>query len=70
MTRLRTAFGIWVLISSAWIAGINLAAELLTRPSVDWPELLGRTRYWEVMLAVPVGLAAVLILRTVAKRWR
>jgi len=31
-------------MSSSWVAGINLAAELLTHPSVDWSELLARAR--------------------------
>ena len=51
------------------IAGINPAAEMRTRPSVDWPELLGQAGYWEVMLAVPLGLGVALIIGSLGKRW-
>ena len=67
MTRFRNLLGFWVLMSSGWIAGINVAAELLTRPSVDWPELLGRARYWEIMLVVPLGLGTALIIGSLGK---
>jgi hypothetical protein len=67
--KFRRRFGFWVLMSSGWIAGINLAAEILTRPSVDLSELLGRARYWEIMSVVPVGLGGAVIIGTLAKRW-
>jgi len=38
-------------------------------PLVDWPELLGQARYWEVMLAVPLGLGVTLIIGSLGKRW-
>ena len=68
MREFRRLLGFWALMSSGWIAGINLAAELLTRPSVDWSELLGRVRYWEVMSVAPVGLGAALIIGGLIKR--
>jgi hypothetical protein len=67
MSRFRKPFGVWVLMSSGWIAGINLAAELLTHPSVDWADLLGQARYWEVMSVVPLGLGAALIIGSLGK---
>jgi hypothetical protein len=56
-------------MSCGWIMGINAAAELLTRPSVNWEELLGQVRYWQVMLSLPMGLGGALIISTLAKRW-
>jgi hypothetical protein len=67
MTQFRRHLGFWALMSSGWIAGINLAAGLLTRSSVDWADLLSRARYWEVMSVVPLGLAVAVIIGSVGK---
>ncbi len=53
-------FGIWALLSAGWIAGINLAVAILTHPPPNWSELMGRARYWVVVLALPIGLAVTL----------
>jgi hypothetical protein len=63
-------FGIWALLSAGWIAGINLAAAFLTHPAVNWSELMGRARYWAVLLALPIGLAVTLVIWSFVKARR
>jgi len=67
MAQFGEPFGIWALLSAGWIAGINLAAAILTHPAVNWSEMMGRARYWVVMLTLPISLAVTLAIWSLVK---